>query len=951
MGGITSGVGIFSGIDTQSLIQQLLAIEARPRQFAQQRLFQLQSQQAAYLDINSRLNALKTASSVFRTGKTFQTMKAQSSDETVLTATAGTNAVPGTFQFIVDQLVTNQQLLSRGFADLDSSPVGASSFTFESQDGRLDRDIALADLNGGEGIDRGKITINDGSGPVTVDLSKVATVNEVLDAINGSGADVTASVSGGGFVIEHNAAGTVTIGNADDNETATSLGIVGSGTTVTGSNVYTIAGLTPLAALNDGNGVVIDSAVGPSVFSFTINVGGTGVNVNVGEVYDAEFKLVKGEATTVAGVIERINSSLEATLGDTSVVAAIDADGTGLVLTDSMNRTISIANDADGTAADLGLTGSGTGTLQGERIISDLNSTLVKNLLGGSGVGGDGLLNITARDGTSFSVDVSGATTVQEILDAINTAAGNDFGGSPAVLASLNETGNGLVLTDQTGTGSSFSVTGTSGNDTAEALGLATDASHASTGVVDSGSLQHRYVTGATLLADLNAGKGIGTGTFRITDSTGATTVIDIDETTKTLQDLINEINGSPVAVTARINDNGDGIVIEEKAGTDGGLKIKIADETGAVAKNLELVGEATGTGDDNFIDGSLEVVVEFDPDDTLQDVTNAINKAGAGVAATIINDGTGSTPFHLSLTSKASGVDGRFIVDTGGFDLGLETLSAGSDSKVFFGSDDPAKAVMLTSSSNTLDNVITGVSIDLSSTSDDPVQLTISRNTTAIEEKIGEFVTAFNSLIERIDFQTRYDQETKQRGALLGDGTLLGLRNSVYNALQSEAVGVSGSFTRLVEIGITVGDGGKIEFDSEQFREALEQDPAGVEALFTAYVQETDDGTVTDDDGNELDGIKVVDPNKKDTFSSLGVMGIIEQLATRYSDTVDGVLTLRGQSLDNQISLQQKRIDQFTQRLAARQAILEQQFLTMERAIASFQTQQQALGSIQFVQ
>ena len=46
MGGISSG-GLISGIDTQALINSLIQVAARPRTLAQNRLLQLQSQQAA----------------------------------------------------------------------------------------------------------------------------------------------------------------------------------------------------------------------------------------------------------------------------------------------------------------------------------------------------------------------------------------------------------------------------------------------------------------------------------------------------------------------------------------------------------------------------------------------------------------------------------------------------------------------------------------------------------------------------------------------------------------------------------------------------------------------------------------------------------------------------------------------------------------------------------------
>ncbi len=43
--------------------------------------------------------------------------------------------------------------------------------------------------------------------------------------------------------------------------------------------------------------------------------------------------------------------------------------------------------------------------------------------------------------------------------------------------------------------------------------------------------------------------------------------------------------------------------------------------------------------------DGSNELVVEFDENDTLQEVVNKINLAGVGVAASIVNDGSSNSP------------------------------------------------------------------------------------------------------------------------------------------------------------------------------------------------------------------------------------------------------------------------------------------------------------------
>ena len=95
-------------------------------------------------------------------------------------------------------------------------------------------------------------------------------------------------------------------------------------------------------------------------------------------------------------------------------------------------------------------------------------------------------------------------------------------------------------------------------------------------------------------------------------------------------------VTGANVA-TPMINDNGDGIIITEKSGQDPGASpMRIEDVTGTVARSLRIAGEAAGTGDDNYIDGSYETVVELDPGDTLDKIVEKINKSGAGVSVLI---------------------------------------------------------------------------------------------------------------------------------------------------------------------------------------------------------------------------------------------------------------------------------------------------------------------------
>ena len=963
---VTSSVGLFSGIDTGSIIQQLLALEARPRDQAIARITQLNFTQAAYLDINSQLSNLRTESRKFRISNNFLQSSATSSNESVLTATAGNRAGVGNYTFIVDRLVTTQQQLSRGFADRDSSAINAGTFTFESAEANLVRDAGLSELNGGSGVRRGEIIVStsDGSSE-TVDLSRAASVQDVLDEINGSGLSLEARVVNGAIEIEDlsGGGGAATVANATGSFAATDLGLTGaagattSGGTLEGANVYYLTDTTALSSLNDGTGIERTRAVGTAAADFSISINGeASVKIFLGEeteTVDDETTVTQASAGTIGDVIDIINTKL-ADAGYSEVTASLKSDGTGIQLVDSLGRTIDVlergestvgdGNATGSTASDLGIAGSATSSLVGSTIFGGLNSTLLNSLNGGNGIAGDGVLDITFRDGTTQSLDVSSFLQgdLSGLLDYIESETGGKLE------ASYASSGTGFTLTDTTGsTASNLIITGTGGSDTASSLGIATDVAGVNADSVSSGNLERRYISLATLATDLNDGRGISTGTFSISDASGAQAEISIGTGEETVAHILDRINSAGLDISARLNDGGDGIIIEDTSGLGAaGQAISIEDITGNAARDLGIEGTAAGNDADNFIDGSAELSLTFESTDTLEDIVNTINDEGRFVSAAIINDGSGANPFRLNFTARGSGTDGRFLVDTGSFDLGLTTLSEGDDARVFFGSSNPADALVLTSSSNTLDDVISGVSIDLKTTSDEPVTLNVSRDVAGIVEDVQGLVDALNTVVERIDFQTRFNSDTEERGPLLGDGTVIGLRNAVFRTLTSEAQSLSTQFTRFTDIGISVGSGGTIEFDQESFRAAYEQDPAAVQALFDTYEFDPNGGAQDFGEGITVTG----GTEDNTTFSALGVAGLFENLADNYINSVDGILTARNESIQSQIDLQESRIESLNAGLAAREQVLARQFLAMEQAIGQLQGQSAALSQIQLI-
>ena len=1058
MGSITTGVGLISGINTGQLIDSLITLASAGKVSLQQRVATLTTQQTAMMDINARLLNLKSAAQSFRLDKVFQSALATSSNEDVLTATAAKNAQPGTYQFIVKQLVATSQQLSKGFSDKSTSPLGLSALSFEFGQGNLAVDRDLEQLNGGAGVDRGAIKITDRTGAsATVDLTDATTLNEVIDRINGaSGIQVTASAAGDHLVITDTSgasASNLIVADGVGDTTATELGIAASvaGAAITGTNINTIGSDTALASLNDGNGVLIrnnvadvritardgtvldvdlgrktaaisnatkladlNNGLGVTISSnsdnkdiklvdrngtaYEINLtgvttvgglitkistatggkialsinadgkrltvtdttGGSGNLKVVGDgtngtktaqdlgilneagvaanTFDGSIipnTITDPEAKTIANVIDRINS---ATGNGGKIVASVAADGVSLLITDTtggagnliIRRTSGNASAAGALGIETDVAGVAASTVDGKRLISGLGSVLVRNLNGGAGLSGNTALTIQDRNGGSASFTIDEDGSLGDLITAINSSAGVD------VTASLNSAGTGLSITDNTvGVGNLII-----GGSAAAELGIDTGVAGVAASSFRGTNLQHQYVAASTRLSDLNYGRGVGAGKFRITDSLGDSAVVDIGSDSTNLQDVMDEINSRGLAINARVNDTGDGLLIESALGVGqtAVTKMKIETVSGSTAKDLNLLGTSS-TVAGAFIDGSYERAVTLSDTDNLAQVVSKINNAGIPVTASIINAGSGATPYRINFTSGISGRRGELIIDSGNVDLGVTSLTKGQDAKVFFGGSTPADGFLVTSPTNSVTSVLEGVTIDLKQASDVPVTLTVERDAQAGVDAVKRLVTTFNDVIARLAQYDFFNVDSQEKGPLLGDPTTSRVRESLYRVLQSKAEGVSTQYQYLRQVGVSIGQDGQLQLDEDKFNAAYQNDPQAVENLFATF--QATPGTTEE----IAPGVTV--QHNEQTVTARGFGDLFKDLMEGFTNTVNGAVTLATNNFKDQIELTNKRISDFDERLAAKRERLQAQFNAMEEALAQLQGQGNALSSL----
>lgn len=1076
MSGISTGVGLISGINSTQLIEQLLALESRGKTTLTSRIATLQGKRTALLDVNARLLALKSASTTFRVNKVFRSATATSSNEDIATATATSSTPIGNYQFFVNRLASASQLRSKGLATADANPLGLGSLSFEFGDVGVSRGVDLASLNGGDGVRRGKIVITDKSGAdATIDLSKATTLDDVMTAINDNNEiGVTASIDNERLVLTDSSGGSdsLIVANGSGSYAATDLGIAGSsaGTTITSTQINELGVNTTLASLNDGLGVLIrdgandfkiyvDDGVTPATYNITLgrenlpitsdtelaslNNGagvkinttdqpdfivktttGVSVNIDLGKILDGDGAVDEEAVTTVGEMLTRINDTLEEELGAGKVVVSVKPDGKGFDVVDTMGgaqtlRVIGAGPNSDTTAKNLGIftgtTGTGatiTGktiinqvktpraaTIQdvidrieeatdgkvtaqinvagtglrlvsayefevragdvdgssqatavsertardlgifnltdsspiGERILSGMGTILARNINGGAGLTNTtNSLTLTDRDGDAVTINnLDTYTTLESLVDAVNTAAANAASVVNITLG-IGSDNASLSVADSSGGSGNLSVTGTA----ASALGIA-NAGVASNAIRGS-NLEIKYISEALSIKELNYGKGIGTGSFRLTDSLGESATVDIDSSTVTLYDVINEINSRGLEIEARLNTTGDGLMLVDTA-TSAATKMKVEDVSGSVAKALRIDGTAATAGDD--IVGSYERTIDLETSDTLNKVISKINAAGIPVSATSVNTGSGATPFYLTLSSSVTGSRGKILIDTGGVDLGFTTLSEGRDAEVIFGNSDPAFGLVLRSSDNVFENLVTGLDVTVADATNEAVSIDVQRDVAGIKTKVNDWVTAFNAITDRINTYDSYNTETEKRGALLGDPTLSRARTVLYNTLQGKAKNVDGAYQYLSQIGIRAGKGGGIEFDEAKFDAAYASDPESVEKLFVTFEQEK----VTQE--SEFPGVTIGSPTTVST--ALGFGDLFDQALAKLTSTIDGAFSKASESFQGQIDRANERITLFDARLESRRERLQAQFAAMEEALAKLSSQQSSIGSI----
>jgi flagellar hook-associated protein 2 len=233
----------------------------------------------------------------------------------------------------------------------------------------------------------------------------------------------------------------------------------------------------------------------------------------------------------------------------------------------------------------------------------------------------------------------------------------------------------------------------------------------------------------------------------------------------------------------------------------------------------------------------------------SLDAVRDAINASGLDVHAAVVRDGDG---YRLLLASDVTGTAGEITATVSGtLDARLGSVSmdetvAAEDAKFRL------NGLELTSSSNTVSDVLSGVTLELhgASAGGESASLTIGTDKAAVRTKLADIVKAYNALVDKIKASSSVPPPQSSGasgsdasngaggGPLVGDSTLRALQQRLGGAFSStiDMDGEGHAFSSLVEIGVHTDASGRASLDEAALDAALESDDGAVEALVSSF-------------------------------------------------------------------------------------------------------------------
>jgi flagellar hook-associated protein 2 len=379
--------------------------------------------------------------------------------------------------------------------------------------------------------------------------------------------------------------------------------------------------------------------------------------------------------------------------------------------------------------------------------------------------------------------------------------------------------------------------------------------------------------------------------------------------------------------------------------------------QTGDFGTTLEHFASVNGK---TLMDGesTLEFTINgkdfsFDKTETLTNVINTINADATANVNVSFDNATGK----FSITSKTAGAGGKVEITNGlGNAFGADSILGIADGTYAsaFKDGQNAKAtingIAVERASNSFS--IDGINYTLNKVTSDELTVTVSKDATAVVDKVKTFVTGYNTLVKKLEEmlaekkttdEAKYTPLTDEekaslseeqiaqweaiakKGLLRNDSGIKSMLTSLRNALYET---VTGAGLAPSSIGVKTGSyfsstGGQIVLDEDVLRADIEKDPERVMQVFANTSSDADTGT---------------------KYKANGLLTRMSNIMDQYLNSYQ-INALDG--ISSSLTKINTKITDMETKMSAKQEQLYLKFAAMETAMSALNSQSDWLTSI----
>lgn len=427
----TTAIGT-SSLDVNSIVAQLMTVERQPISKLNAREASYQAKLSAYGTVKGAVSNFQTALQNLNSPSKFNTLKATSSDATVVSASATSVAVAATHSLNVTSLAQSQKLAATGQTNSNAA-LGSGTSTTVTFD--------FGTISGGSlasGKYSGATFTSNGSGTksVTIDSTNNS-LQGIRDAINAAKIGVTASIVNDGSATPYRL-----VLASDNNGTSNSLNITASGdatiSALLTNNPGTVATVTGSNTIATGSKV---AAAAAGTTAGTLAAGSLVANTSAGAISIGAVTLGTNAATNGAAIALAINTALAAAPGGAAVNGTAAADGLGIITITAGTSPITLS--MGGYAAN-----SATATANQTTLIAQTGFSAAQ--LGTQAIGTQNMSQTATAQNAVFTVDGIAVSKVSNTVSDV-------IPGVTFTLSKEAATANLTVAQDTAGVSSSIS--------------------------------------------------------------------------------------------------------------------------------------------------------------------------------------------------------------------------------------------------------------------------------------------------------------------------------------------------------------------------------------------------------------------------------------------------------------------------------------------------------------